>query len=74
VAILTASVANMFGGRGQTLEYTDLLPFPPDGNKYLSEEESELFLDRFFNKGGAIHESPVQQIHESPVQGMSDGR
>jgi hypothetical protein len=46
---LTATVANMFRGSGQALEFVDLLPFPP-GNKYLSEEESEHFLDRFFGK------------------------
>jgi hypothetical protein len=45
---LTATVANMFSRQGaQTVEYADLLPFPP-GNKYLSEEESEHFLDSFF--------------------------
>jgi hypothetical protein len=38
----------MFGG-SRGIEFTDLLPFPP-GNKYLSEDESEMFLDRFFNK------------------------
>jgi hypothetical protein len=47
---LTAVVANMFkGSGGQAVEFVDLLPFPP-GTKYLSEEESEMFLDRFFNK------------------------
>jgi hypothetical protein len=47
---LTAVVANMFkGSGGHAVEFVDLLPFPP-GNKYLSEEESEMFLDRFFNK------------------------
>jgi hypothetical protein len=46
---LTATVANMFRGSGQALEFVDLLPFPPS-NKYLSEEESEHFLDRFFGK------------------------
>jgi len=49
VALLTATVANMFNRSGQSVEYVDLLPFPP-GNKYLSEEESEHFLDNFFGK------------------------
>lgn len=40
------------GSGGQAIEFVDLLPFPPS-NKYLSEEESEMFLDRFFNKVGA---------------------
>jgi hypothetical protein len=40
----------MFGG-SRGIEFTDLLPFPP-GNKYLSEDESEMFLDRFF--GGNV--------------------
>jgi hypothetical protein len=39
----------MFGGRGQPIEFADLLPFPPSP-KYLSEEESEFFLDKFFAK------------------------
>jgi hypothetical protein len=47
---LTATVANMFrGSGGQAIEFVDLLPFPPSA-KYLSEEESEFFLDKFFGK------------------------
>ena len=43
-AILTATVAGALGGR---MEIDDLLPFPPP-RRYLDEEASMAYLDRFF--------------------------
>jgi len=43
-AILTATVAGAFGGK---VQIEDLLPYPPP-RRYMSEEESIVYLDRLF--------------------------